>query len=95
MVKRRLNLREPNRLDFENPNSRPRKFGDKIYHEYSVREHLSDARRIAERLRKEGQLARIVEIERGHLYPWIKGGESLHKKNYVVYSKFIKYKGVK
>jgi hypothetical protein len=92
MTKRRVNLREPNRLDFDNPNARPRKFGNKIYHEYSVQEKLSDARRIAERLREHGQLARIVEIERGHLYPWIAGGESLHKKNYVVYSKFVSYK---
>jgi len=60
------NLREPNRLDFDNPNSRPRKFGNKIYQEYCVESHLSDARRIATRLRREGHLARIVD---GHKLP--------------------------
>lgn len=82
------NLHEPNRLDFNNPNSQTRKFGGKIYHVFSVQEHLSEARKIAKEIRNRGHFARIVEIERGHLYPWIKQGESVHKKNYVVYYKF-------
>ena len=73
------NLREPNRL------SQTRKFGGKIYHWYSYQETLSEARKIANSLREEGRCARVVEIERGHLHPWIKQGESVHKKNYVIY----------
>jgi hypothetical protein len=74
------NLHEPNRLDFNNPNSQTRKFGGKIYHVFSVQEHLSEARRIAKDIRKRGHFARIVEIERGRYL--------FHKKNYVVYYKF-------
>ena len=62
-----------------------RVFGEKKYllhNDYSTK---TDAQRAAVALQKNGFLTRIIAVDRGYVYPYLKTGEKIHKKMYQLY----------